>query len=73
MQFPNCSAKVIVFSVFANSPGKMRVFYNIVLDIKWYIYTYKQIYQLKTKKTNHRSTVALRWLSPLNTFKQNEI
>lgn len=50
MQFPNCSAKLIVSPVYANSLDKKRVFYNIVLDIECYIYTYKQIYQYKTKK-----------------------
>ncbi len=41
------------------------------------VYTYKH-FQLKKyflppkKKTNHRNAEAPRWLSPLNTFKQND-
>ena len=85
MQFPNCTAKVILFFRVRKQEGKKCVFYNIVLEIKRLFYTCKQLkcYQCDTpsaesitpgiKKTNHRSAVAPRWLSPLNTFKQNEI
>lgn len=41
VQFPNCSAKVKDFFVFANNTPVFRVFYNIVSDYKRKVYTYK--------------------------------
>lgn len=74
MQFPNCDAKVSVFSVYANEMEKKGMFYNIVLYFRANIYTCKHFEGLESKKTSHRNSVeGLRWLFPLNTFKQNDI
>lgn len=76
MQFPNCTAKVNILSARAKGRYVFRAFYNIVLKFKGVIYTYKHSIAygecVSTKKTSHRSAETLRWLSPLNTFKQNE-
>ena len=42
MQFPNCTAKVSVFSAHAKYRHIFRMFYNIVLEFKGVVYTYKQ-------------------------------
>lgn len=47
VQFPNCTAKVEVFSVCANSRQKNCSRYNIVLDFKGRLYTYKQFGGIK--------------------------
>ena len=42
MQFPNCTAKVSVLSARAKRRHIFRAFYNIVLEFKGIVYTYKQ-------------------------------
>ena len=41
MQFPNCTAKVSVLSARAKRRHIFRAFYNIVLEFKGTVYTYK--------------------------------
>ena len=42
MQFPNCTAKVSVLSARTKRQHIFRAFYNIVLEFKGVVYTYKQ-------------------------------
>ena len=42
MQFPNCTAKVSVLSARTKYRHIFRMFYNIVLEFKGIVYTYKQ-------------------------------
>ena len=50
MQFPNCTAKVRVSFVRANSLAVFHVFYNIVSEMKGSLYTYKH-FRLKKQTT----------------------
>lgn len=76
MQFPNCTAKVSVLSARAKRRHIFRMFYNIVLEFKGTVYTYKHFivhreyaFPQKNKPPKRRNASMA---APLNTFKQNE-
>lgn len=73
MQFPNCIAKVRIFSISASEQHIYRMLYNIVLEKEQRVYTSKQ-----SKTHNVSKGQAINVMKhidgplPLNTFKQND-